>query len=183
MQVELRNGQPYIWYAGGLGKRDKFGMLWQAEGETRGGKPLFSEVSCYRQRASMLGKICQVCGGKIDVSAGYFDWLVPKALLNVSNGELITTSPPTCAKCIKIALAVCPHLKANDWELVRVSAYTVWGVTGDIMVRHKKGVRRREGCTYQYGQRNPIAPPSAVIAKQQVVVWQRYDFIEMSNDS
>ena len=178
VQVEIRNGSPWIFYADGQGNRDAFGVLWQREGETRGGEPEFSQVSCYRQRTSMLSKLCQVCGCKIDVSKGYIDWLVPKTLLINTYGDLTTTSPPTCARCIKIALAACPHLKANDWAMARVAAYTVWGVHGDIITRSKNGVRRQEGRAYKYGRTKPITPPTAVLAKQQIVVWQRYDLIE-----
>lgn len=66
--------------------------------------------------------------------------------------------------------------------MARVSAYTVWGVHGDIILRDKKGVRRQEGRTYKYGRKQPITPPTAVLAKQQIVVWQRFDFIEMPKD-
>lgn len=178
LQVDIRNGNAHIFYADGQGNRDAFGVLWQREGVSRGGEPEFAQVSCYRQRTSMLTNLCQVCGCKIDVSKGYIDWLVPRALLINKGQDLTTTSPPTCSKCIKIALAACPHLKANDWALARVSAYTVWGVHGDIITRHKNRVRRKEGVAYKYAQNKPIAPPTAVLAKQQIVIWQRFDFIE-----
>lgn len=181
IQVDLQNGPPYLFYADGQGKRDRYGVLWQAEGVGRGGEPEFSQVSCYRQRTSMLTPLCQVCGRKIDVSEGYIDWLVPKALLINSAGELTTTSPPTCPRCVKIALAVCPHLRANDWAMARVSAFAPWGVHGDLILRHNKGVRRKEGVAYKYGQYKPISPPTAVLAKQQIVIWQRCDFIDVED--
>lgn len=128
----------HLTYADGNNQYDKHGVLWQREGIGRGGEPDWASVSTYRQKISMERRKCQVCGDKI--ADGPIHWLMPldEGYDVFNEGEdnetFLTWNPPTCEGCIPLALELCPHLKRNGYQILKVLDYEVWGVTGLTMV-------------------------------------------------
>lgn len=117
-------------YIDGQNIKDAHGILWQREGIGRNGDPDWAAVSTYRQRASMAKRLCQVCGTKI--KPGSIFWLMPlhEGFIENDDGKMLTWNPPTCEGCIPLALELCPHLKRNGYQILRVLDYKVWGVMG-----------------------------------------------------
>lgn len=164
-------------YEDGNENRERSGILWMREGVMRGGEPRLAHVSTYRQRSAMARRLCQVCGEK--TTDDPMRWLVPRKLLMQRDGETTTPSAPTCATCIPIALALCPHLKVNDWVIGRVVEYQAWGVLGEGVFLDKDGqVQRVNNLSYRYGMTHPFIAPAAFLAKQQVVVWTKFTLEE-----
>lgn len=128
----------HLSYSDGNNHHDSHGVLWQREGIGRGGEPDWASVSTYRQKASMERRKCQVCGDKI--ADGPIRWLMPLGEgyeifnENEDNEVFLTWNPPTCEGCVLLALELCPHLKRNGYQVLKVLDYEVWGVTGLTMV-------------------------------------------------
>lgn len=164
-----------------LENRDKFGVLWQKEGIAPGkGEPLWKEVHTYRQRTCMLKSKCQVCGNEITDKP--IHWLMPLDTLQWLSDEVhteatpVTTSAPTCAACVPLALDVCPNLKVAGWQLYHVLDWGVWGVRG---MHHfmAGGVVRRRNALVPYNLNGYEDTPifeGATLAQQMVVVWNKF---------
>jgi hypothetical protein len=122
-------------YIDGQNLKDAKGILWQREGIGRNGDPDWASVSTYRQRASIAKRKCQVCGNKI--KPGSIQWLMPldEGYIETGEGGMLTWNPPTCEDCIPLALELCPHLKRNGYQILKVLDYEVWGVMGLTITR------------------------------------------------
>ena len=170
-----RDGSLSVDYAGGPVDRDATGILWQREGIVRSGEPEWRTVSTYRQRSSMRRAQCEVCGRVIDTRP--IPWLMPLALLQTDHDPAggLTTSTPTCAECVPIALELCPFLQRTDYAIAQVTHYRVWGVYGEAVTTAMDGAIHRIN-HIMYGYRDGVAglTPSAVLAKQLVVVLTDY---------
>jgi hypothetical protein len=157
-------------------EREANGILWQREGISRGGEPQFSQVSTYRQRASMRKRLCQVCGERITTPV--ISWLMAPGQFDVSpEGHAITTNPPTCDDCVKIALEKCPHLLKAGHFVVKVLEYELWGVQGEGVLYDPKAhaIMRQNQIRVPYlGELQPMLSRSAVVAKQQVVRFTKF---------
>jgi hypothetical protein len=172
VQVSLRDRELWVSYKDGNESREASGILWVREGIKRGGEPQFAQVSTYRQRSAMARRLCQVCGQATTEEP--MRWLVPRVLLLDRGGETVTASAPTCELCIKISLGLCPHLKLGDWVIGRVLEYQAWGVLGEGVYLKDGKVGRLPNLSYRYGMKHPLIAPTAMIAKQQLVVWNKF---------
>lgn len=114
-------------------------VLWQREGFSRGeGEPEWKEMHTGRQRQCMTGPCCQVCGRIIE---GKVTWLLPvwEAKTFTRKGRITTTTPPTCAGCIEVARAACPHLSANDGGVAYdVRGYRPVAVFGEVVMHEQR---------------------------------------------
>lgn len=128
-----RDAEGNFTYIDGQNLKDNQGVLWQREGIGRQGDPDWASVSTYRQRASIGKRLCQVCGTKIP--PGSIQWLMPlnEGYIEHGDGGMLTWNPPTCTDCIPLALELCPHLKRNGYQILKVLDYEVWGVMGLTM--------------------------------------------------
>jgi hypothetical protein len=93
------------------------------------GEPIFAHVHTRRQVKAMGEGFCQVCGVQM------FQWDVTWVLDEVSQmlfdlgGPYYVQTPPTCRKCIKIAVDVCPHLIGlKSTGRLRVIRAQDWGI-------------------------------------------------------
>lgn len=177
-QIQVRRspeGNVYVVYDDGIELREYSGVLWMREGLGRGGTPEFAEVSALRQRASMLKRLCQVCGQRIP--PGMIRWLMSAKQMKIKEGEALTFSPPTCEGCIPLALKLCPHLKIGDNAAIyRVLDYNVWGVYGSAITWGEDEDRAKEwkGLYVQYGRNYTSFNLDAVVARQQVVRFNKF---------
>lgn len=145
------------------------GVLWQREGISRGGEPDWRNVSTYRQRASMKRRLCQVCGTKITDTP--IRWLMPlDGVEQVDEDTFITMQAPTCSECIPLALDLCPNLKTEGYQILKVIDYSIWGVYGHVVVtvdgKPRKFQSAIEYDTTKYGASFTLGQ---VMAQQQVV--------------
>lgn len=121
------------------------GVLWMRQNNSPGeGIPEFAQVQTYRQRDSMLGPCCQVCGRIIE---GKLTWLMPTWMFRAETrgkNRFRTATPPTCETCIPVARELCPHLNSNDNLVLDVRGYRHWGVFGDLTLPHRGQVLRQQ---------------------------------------
>lgn len=164
--TDAGEGKIKLTYRDGLENRESNGILWTREGLTRGGKPEYSQVSAYRQRACMNRCRCQVCGR--DIPDKVIPWLFAPGQLEEHDGRVFTMNPPTCADCAEVAKALCPHLGSKGWQQWDVLEFRIWGVSGDVVAWEDGSLKRlrsqRVGYDYTYA-----FPFTAVLAKQQIV--------------
>lgn len=176
MSIQRSTMSVVLRYKDGNEDHDDHGVLWMREGIGRQGEPQYSEVNAYRQRASVNKRLCQVCGTKIHDRP--MRWLMPRSLLIdfEDTGDFGTLSAPTCEGCIPLALQLCPHLKANDYAILKVLDYERWGVMGqavDVDLESEK-YRDLRGIHLPY-EGSPI-PLTAIVAHQQVVRFTKFVF-------
>ncbi|RKN45017.1 hypothetical protein [Streptomyces hoynatensis] len=113
--------------------RDRHGVLWARVGHAPGsGRPDFRVMHPARQRHAMQHRLCQVCARPADRNGK--GWLfalrrpdAADALPGWPEG-LLSTKPPVCAPCARLATEHCPHL--GEPVFVRVRKPRVWGVFG-----------------------------------------------------
>jgi len=154
-------------------EREPSGMLWMREGIQRGGTPEYSQVSVYRQRASMRRRLCQVCGKAIPGKV--IHWLLdPRQIVARESGATITFSPPTCESCIPLALELCPALKRRH-TIAKVLDYRLWGVYATVVRVGQDGQpQQTDNALIDYERTDYPFRPHAVIARQQVVEWTKF---------
>ncbi|MCX5562698.1 hypothetical protein [Streptomyces sp. NBC_00038] len=124
--------------AGGIGyvgevpdDRDR-GVLWRRSIDLRGrGRPLYGDVHPGRQRLAMRHELCQVCGEPANFDPRGTLWLLEDRRTDYPAwpNDLMTTHPPICRPCVRIARAQCPHLWAGA-VAVLVGRSEVCGVVG-----------------------------------------------------
>lgn len=180
-RLAMVDGKPHIEYPDGLGIRDQHGVLWMRESLARTGTPEFSQMSTYRQRASMIKRLCQVCGTKIP--DGPIKWLIANKMLYTyydQNGNefTCTLSPPTCEPCIPLALSLCPHLKKGHM-ILSVEEWEPYGVFGEAVIARGPGDLVREQAVYKFGHDNkPGFSFQGLLGKQMSVQFTKYSVIE-----
>lgn len=169
---------PIITYPDGAVNRDEWGFLWRREGAGRKGEPQFAELNAYRQKQSMRGPKCHVCGRKLP--AGPITWLLPKNALSVSpEGRVTTISPPTCTGCVLLGRELCPHLRRGGSDLLLVKRWHVWGVIGEaFMFDGHEPVDRVKDICLQYGRSYKDTGPHTFVVRQQVMALDEYEVIE-----
>lgn len=139
-------GEFHVTYPDGKNMRDAKGILWQREGLGRNGEPMWADVSTYRQRAAMTRGLCQVCGTKINTRP--FRFLIPvDGMERFDADTLVTMQPPVCEECVPLALRLCPALKRDGYQLLKVLDYTLWGVMGQVTFYEsaESGFRKMQG--------------------------------------
>ena len=154
--------------------RDERGVLWARDKQDRSGWPEFGQVNSLRQRACMLERRCQVCGGQITETP--IPWLMGPQHLYKVNRAYVTMSPPTCRRCADLSRELCPHLSTKGARLVLVNDYEVWGVYGEAVWFEPGDVVRSDphaGISFAA----PEHPLSGVLAKQLLVRFT--DFTEV----
>ncbi|RKN45747.1 hypothetical protein [Streptomyces hoynatensis] len=113
--------------------RDRHGVLWARMTDSPGsGRPNYRTMHIQRQRACMLGLLCQVCGGPADRDAkGWLFVLRQPPPHEDTPGwpeGLLCTKPPVCRPCAHLAAHHCPHLERP--VRIRSRKPRVWGVFG-----------------------------------------------------
>jgi hypothetical protein len=174
------DGDVWARYRGGDENREQSGILWMKEGLNRNGEPEFSQMSAYRQRASMAKRLCQVCGQKINDRP--IRWLLSKYQMDhTPEGEILTISPPTCERCIPLAMRLCPHLKDRDHAAVAtVLKYEIWGVYGSVVyVDQQLRSQEKRGVLVPYDRDDLPFPYQSVIARQLVARWTKFILEDM----
>lgn len=155
--------------------RDEQGVLWQREGLGRTGAPDWGAVSSYRQRSAMHKRKCQVCGTKIP--DGPINWLMPINGIEYVNPETaLTMQPPTCDGCIEFALDLCPHLKSQGYQRVKVLDYSIWGIYGIVVVMLSGGgiTKLQSAIPYDISNYGDSFSLGQVVAQQQVVQLNKF---------
>lgn len=154
------------------GKENREGdLLWQREGINRQGVPEFKVVSTYRQRSALRKCLCQVCGKKITDRP--IPWLVPileGTIEYVDDDTPITIQAPTCTECVDLALKLCPHLKAQGYQLLMVEDYELWGVFGQVSAFSGGGrpTKFQSAVCYDTTMYGPDFTLAQVLAQQEV---------------
>ncbi|MEU3730303.1 hypothetical protein AB0E81_12950 [Streptomyces sp. NPDC033538] len=125
--------------------RDQHGVLWNGRAYARGtGRPRFGEVHPTRQRDAMAHLLCQVCGAPADRDARGTLWLLEDARADWSGWPdgLMTTHPPVCLPCARLAADLCPHLRGR-YVAVRVRESDACAVLGRLWAPTALGTPRR----------------------------------------
>ncbi|MFC9050071.1 hypothetical protein [Streptomyces anthocyanicus] len=125
--------------------RDQHGVLWNGRAYARGtGRPRFGEVHPARQRDAMAHLLCQVCGTPADRNDRGTLWL-----LEDNRGDwpdwpdrLMTTHPPVCLRCARLAADLCPHLHGG-YVAVRVRESDPCAVLGRLWAPTALGTPRK----------------------------------------
>lgn len=125
--VELRIGPSGI--VGGRGTVRQHGMTFLSLGNQRQGRgrPDFGATSSFRQRRSVTGPRCQVCGRRVH---GDPYWIVPDEHGWLDNLDPTwTKQPPVCEACAETAPVWCPHLRHAPHTVTRQPGrlVAVWG--------------------------------------------------------
>lgn len=112
--------------------RDTFGALWVRQAlplKARRGEPRYETVHALRQRRAMMDFLCQVCGrSTLPQDEDRHLFLLRDVGRPVAEGEL-TTGPPVCLPCARIAVTQCPPLRRGH-VAVRARLVHPWGVAG-----------------------------------------------------
>jgi hypothetical protein len=137
-------------------ERDELGLFWLPDLDAPGtGEPQFAGLHTGRLRASMLDRICQVCG--VPFPSKEPVTFLDSAYLNdpntgrtqaptESHRPYITPTPPTCRSCIPVAMQMCPHNRGKEASRIIVSAhrYRPFAAKGDLYGIHKGVVEEEE---------------------------------------
>jgi hypothetical protein len=119
--------------------RDRQGVLWARTRNAPGeGEPRFGAMHPARQRQAMVDKLCQVCGGPADRTSRGWLFLLPGTDGETQSEAGLSTKPPLCEPCARLALRHCPRL--TNPVALRVRRPRVWGVFGDHYVPGPNGL-------------------------------------------
>ena len=169
-----KDGEWRLAYPDGHSVRDDRGILWQREGLGRKGEPMWADVSTFRQRAAMKRGLCQVCGTTITERP--YRFLIPRDGMEQYDADTwLTMQAPVCIECVPLALKLCPALKRDGYQLLRVLDYQAWGVLGQVTYRDERGFHKIQATvcfdTSEYG---PDFRLSHVMAQQVVIKLDKY---------
>ncbi|MET9119933.1 hypothetical protein [Streptomyces sp. NPDC004528] len=142
-----RTTEPYLGYVAEVdGDRDLRDVLWgrctQNSRDGRGmptGKPLWKLMHPSRQRECMEQMRCQVCAQPAKTPLGWIFLEGPDSEAAPSSLE-VTAQPPVCAKHVRPAAALCPHLDARP-RVYLVQRAPLYGVHGTIYGYGEGGIR------------------------------------------
>ncbi|MGW7424152.1 hypothetical protein ACWGJB_29675 [Streptomyces sp. NPDC054813] len=148
--------------------RDSYGVLWIRQIRApEQGMPLYGKIHSARQRHAVLNLLCQICGQEPDENPDGVLWLLPalpgQPAEDDGNG-IITTYPPVCRPCARLALRQCPPLRRGH-ALLRVRDVQVHGVTGAAFTLSASRAVFREAVEHAYG--DPAL--ATVVAIQQLL--------------
>lgn len=96
--------------------RDSGGALWMRRQWRAGsGRPEFGRVHPQRQKRAMRRLLCQVCGEPAEEAGQGCLWLLDDHRSDWAGWPegLMTTYPPVCLPCARVAVRECPQLSAG----------------------------------------------------------------------
>ncbi|MGW2572865.1 hypothetical protein [Streptomyces sp. NPDC001537] len=94
------------------------------------GEPQWKFVHPYRQMATMLANRCQICTQPARTPLGLIFLAGPKD--HDSQSPLVSTwQPPVCARHVRTAAKLCPHMEGNPMVFLAGSA-PLYGVIGTV---------------------------------------------------
>jgi hypothetical protein len=104
------------------------------------GKPHWKLMHPYRQMLTMQTLRCQVCTEPARTPLGFIFLAGPKDQ-DATSPQILTNQPPVCAKHVRAAARLCPHLDNDPMVFLAQSAPlygihgTIYGLNGDGQVR------------------------------------------------
>ncbi|MFJ1975340.1 hypothetical protein ACIO93_42750 [Streptomyces sp. NPDC087903] len=117
--------------------RDLQGVLWarcsfnplDAQGQPAG-RPQWKLVHPYRQMMTMQALRCQICTAPARTPLGLV-FLAGPHDHTPGTAEVLTNQPPVCARHVRTAARLCPHLGGNPTVFLAQSA-PLYGATGTL---------------------------------------------------
>lgn len=126
--------------------RDLRGVLWGRCSQNRRndrnmptGRPVWKLMHPARQRETMQAMLCQVCVQPAKTPAGWIFLAGPDDHAPDAT-SIITAQPPVCAKHVRAAANLCPHLGGRPMVFLVQSA-PLFGVHGTLYGYGQGGVR------------------------------------------
>ncbi|WP_333742008.1 hypothetical protein, partial [Streptomyces sp. IBSBF 2806] len=117
--------------------RDPRGVLWARcsfnDVDTHGqpiGVPQWKLMHPYRQMMCMQALRCQICTARARTPAGLI-FLAGPDDHSGDTAEVLTNQPPVCARHVRAAAALCPHLQGGTSVYLAQSA-PLYGITGTL---------------------------------------------------
>ncbi|MFD4976621.1 hypothetical protein [Streptomyces sp. NPDC058424] len=102
------------------------------------GKPQWRLMHPYRQMMTMQAMRCQVCAGRARTPLGFI-FLAGPGAVNTEHVPVLTNQPPVCARHVRAAVRLCPHLDGRPMVFLAQSA-PLYGVHGVIYGYGDEGV-------------------------------------------
>ncbi|MGW2937349.1 hypothetical protein ACWDA7_37230 [Streptomyces sp. NPDC001156] len=125
--------------------RDVRGVLWGRCSQNRRdqrnmltGKPLWRLMHPSRQRECMQAMRCQVCVQPAKTPLGYI-FLAGPVDYRPNESTIVTAQPPVCARHVRAAAMLCPHLSGRPLVFLAESA-PLYGVHGTVYGYGQGGV-------------------------------------------
>ena len=175
---DVGKGQFRVTYQDGKNVRDGKGILWQREGIGRKGEPMYADVSTYRQRSAMKKGLCQVCGVKITDTPMNFLIPIIAGMEHYDKNTTVTMQAPVCLECVPLAIRMCPALKREGYQHLKVLAYSLWGVFGQVTYPNATGFDRMQGAVGFAGDYGDVFNLGHVLAQQSVVQLEKYVIVD-----
>jgi len=177
MPVVMRPGGRGIRYADERTyDRDARGVLWSRMPSQPGrGKPEFGQVHSLRQRLTMAGLRCQICGGPADRNDAGVLWILDAHVDELRPGLKDTRHPPLCRPCAHRSVVACPHLRKR-FTVVRVRAFAPLGVEGVLYGLGPRGPEEVEAVSVAF---DDVRLP--YVRAHQLIMWLR-DFTAIDLD-
>ncbi|MFF4827979.1 hypothetical protein ACFY20_34330 [Streptomyces sp. NPDC001312] len=115
------------------------------------GKPQWRLMHPYRQMVTMQAMRCQVCAERARTPLGFIFLAGPKTL-DPEMMPVLTNQPPVCAKHVRAAARLCPHL-GNDPMVFLAQSAPLYGVSGVLygIVENKVQVVARPDEVVRFG--------------------------------
>jgi hypothetical protein len=158
---------------------DDHGVRWQPEAVTRQGTPMFGELNTHRQRMAMRRARCQVCGQPMTGETA--SWLMAANQWQPGPIDGLTTNPPTCERCIPLALAVCPfmnkHERHEDDAVYRLTVrrWHAWGALGTMALPMSEVRKTGTQVARNVARENGTPYPERFFAKLAIARLVDYD--------
>ncbi|MEU1592791.1 hypothetical protein ABZ468_07995 [Streptomyces sp. NPDC005708] len=103
------------------------------------GTPQWKMMHPHRQIMTMQAMRCQVCAEPARTPLGYV-FLSGSTGIDPERGPVLTNQPPVCAKHVRAAVALCPHLRMGTTVFLARSA-PLYGVSGVLYGYGEGGVQ------------------------------------------
>lgn len=148
--------------------RDACGVLWMRQVHAPDqGVPQYGKIHSARQRHAVLHLLCQICAQEPDENPDGVLWLLPTLPGRPPEDDgdgIITTYPPICQPCSRLALRQCPPLR-RGYALLRVRDVQVHGIHGAAFTLTASRAVLHEAVEHAYG--DPAL--AKVVAVQQLL--------------
>ncbi|MFF4795059.1 hypothetical protein ACFY2M_36145 [Streptomyces sp. NPDC001276] len=125
--------------------RDLRGVLWARcsfnpvdTDQRPTGKPQWRMMHPYRQRMTMQTMRCHVCAAPARTPLGFI-FLAGPGTVDTEQIPVLTNQPPVCAKHVRAAARLCPHLDGRPMVFLAQSA-PLYGVHGVLYGLGDQGV-------------------------------------------